>query len=298
MFVRGGVYRVVKEALGSSLAKVSVSALMFDYVLTGPISGVSAGQYIAGLINEIAGGRPTLMAGCPPPCGACLAARPTFPLMPPSVFFALAITLYFWWQNIKGIEESSDKAMKVMQVTTVMVVILLGWGFFSVVYEGRFAAPLAGSRQSSLQRGSPGISQALQPGQDVRTVRDPDGFRACHSGHERRRDPGPGLSRDRQPQDQEPEAHGADHGRLQPRLYRRFGPAGGDAGARQHPHAAGEQGQPAGRHGDVPGRAAAVAFALPWLRGVRRLPDAGRARSTPPSWAPMGSSTASRKTAY
>src|SRR6184192_795552 len=53
MFVRGGVYRVVKEALGGTLAKISVSALMFDYILTGPISGVSAGQYIAGLINNI-----------------------------------------------------------------------------------------------------------------------------------------------------------------------------------------------------------------------------------------------------
>ena len=53
MFVRGGVYRVVKEAMGGALAKFSVSALMFDYVLTGPISGVSAGQYLAGLINEL-----------------------------------------------------------------------------------------------------------------------------------------------------------------------------------------------------------------------------------------------------
>src|SRR5213082_4131179 len=52
MFVRGGVYRVVKEALGGNLAKISVSALLFDYILTGPISGVSAGQYIAGLIND------------------------------------------------------------------------------------------------------------------------------------------------------------------------------------------------------------------------------------------------------
>src|SRR5438270_9463784 len=51
MFVRGGVYRVVKEALGGTLAKVSVSMLIFDYILTGPISGVSAGQYIAGLAN-------------------------------------------------------------------------------------------------------------------------------------------------------------------------------------------------------------------------------------------------------
>src|SRR6201993_1288094 len=52
MFTRGGVYRVVKEAMGGTLAKLSVSALMFDYILTGPISGVSAGQYIVGLINE------------------------------------------------------------------------------------------------------------------------------------------------------------------------------------------------------------------------------------------------------
>src|SRR5712691_11651425 len=47
MFVRGGVYRVVKEAMGGTLAKFSVSALMFDYILTGPISGVSAGLYLA-----------------------------------------------------------------------------------------------------------------------------------------------------------------------------------------------------------------------------------------------------------
>src|SRR5512143_781960 len=52
MFTRGGVYRVVKEAMGGTLAKLSVSALIFDYVLTGPISGVSAGQYIVGLVAQ------------------------------------------------------------------------------------------------------------------------------------------------------------------------------------------------------------------------------------------------------
>src|SRR5207245_948473 len=54
MFVRGGVYRVVKEAMGGTLAKFSVSALLFDYVLTGPISAVSAGQYLAGFVEDIA----------------------------------------------------------------------------------------------------------------------------------------------------------------------------------------------------------------------------------------------------
>src|SRR5437660_8640401 len=52
LFVRGGVYRIVKEAMGSFLAKLSVSALMFDYILTGPISGVSAGQYVIGLVLD------------------------------------------------------------------------------------------------------------------------------------------------------------------------------------------------------------------------------------------------------
>ena len=55
MFVRGGVYRIVKEAMGGGLARLAVSALMFDYILTGPISGVSAGQYIIGLLNDLFG---------------------------------------------------------------------------------------------------------------------------------------------------------------------------------------------------------------------------------------------------
>src|SRR2546428_5694968 len=97
MFVRGGVYRVVKEAMGSTLAKISVSALMFDYILTGPISGVSAGQYLTGLINEL-----LVLAG----------VHMVLPANLTAAAFAIAVTVYFWWQNILGIEESSDKAMK------------------------------------------------------------------------------------------------------------------------------------------------------------------------------------------
>src|ERR1700750_161541 len=52
MFVRGGVYVVVRDAMGPVMARISVSALIFDYILTGPISGVSAGQYLGRLVNE------------------------------------------------------------------------------------------------------------------------------------------------------------------------------------------------------------------------------------------------------
>src|SRR6202047_5453393 len=55
MFVRGGVYVVVHDSMGPVAAKFSVSALVFDYILTGPISVVSAGQYLGALLNEISG---------------------------------------------------------------------------------------------------------------------------------------------------------------------------------------------------------------------------------------------------
>ena len=142
MFTRGGVYRVVKEALGGTFAKLSVSALMFDYILTGPISGVSAGQYITGLLNE-------LIAVCNNHgwLPVDLTARPGHPLFQfdtnyTSALFAAAVTIYYWWENLKGIEESSEKAMKVMQITTVMVVILLTWGIYSVVVQGSHLPPL------------------------------------------------------------------------------------------------------------------------------------------------------------
>src|SRR6201997_2799046 len=52
MYVRGGVYVVVRDSMGPVMAKLSVSALVFDYILTGPISVVSAGQYLGHLLDE------------------------------------------------------------------------------------------------------------------------------------------------------------------------------------------------------------------------------------------------------
>jgi amino acid transporter len=140
MFTRGGVYRVVKEALGGTFAKLSVSALMFDYILTGPISGVSAGQYITGLMNELMNVANT-SHWLPP---ALLYANGTpfqFNMNYTSAVFAAAVTIYYWWENLKGIEESSGKAMQVMQITTVMVVILMIWGVYSVFVKGAHLPP-------------------------------------------------------------------------------------------------------------------------------------------------------------
>src|SRR6516164_11145251 len=121
MFVRGGVYRVVKEAMGSTLAKFSVSALLFDYVLTGPISAVSAGQYLAGFMEDI---------------GTYLHHPIRFNENYFSAVFAILVVVYFWWKNVQGIHESSEKALQIMIVTTVMVVMLLLWCTITVFKVG------------------------------------------------------------------------------------------------------------------------------------------------------------------
>src|SRR3954468_7403312 len=126
MFVRGGVYRIVKEAIGGKLAKAAVSALMFDYVLTGPISGVSAGQYIAGLLNELLAYADNI-GMLPRAVHSVFHGTPHVSEAWISVALAASVTIYYWWQNIKGIEESSEKALRIMQITTVMVIILLSW---------------------------------------------------------------------------------------------------------------------------------------------------------------------------
>ncbi len=126
MFVRGGVYRVVKEAMGGTLAKFSVSALMFDYILTGPISGVSAGLYLVGLLNEL-----------------LRHAHFNFvlPMNGTAALFAALVTIYFWWENIKGIPESSEKALRIMYVTTVMVVLMIVWCGYTLWLRGVHLPP-------------------------------------------------------------------------------------------------------------------------------------------------------------
>ena len=126
MFVRGGVYVVVRDSMGPTVAKLSVSSLIVDYILTGPISSVSAGHYFGRLFNELSE-----------------ALQQDWRLNPNAfaAFFGVAATLYFWRSNIKGIPESSTKALRIMQITTVMVVILLLWCPLTLVLGGKVNMP-------------------------------------------------------------------------------------------------------------------------------------------------------------
>jgi amino acid transporter/nucleotide-binding universal stress UspA family protein len=128
MFVRGGVYVVVRDAMNHFMARLSVSALIFDYILTGPISVVSAGQYLGHLLNEISGLTKI---------GHAISTN-LF-----SAVFGIAVTLYFWWNNVKGIHESSGKALRIMQITTIMVVAFLIWCPITILLRGNIQMPPA-----------------------------------------------------------------------------------------------------------------------------------------------------------
>lgn len=126
MFVRGGVYVVVRDSMGPFMARLSVSALIFDFILTGPISGVTAGQYLGRLLNETAEIMHSNLR------------------VPPNLFAAsvgLLATAYFWRSNIKGIHESSRQALRIMQITTVMVAIFLVWCPLTILLHGPAQIP-------------------------------------------------------------------------------------------------------------------------------------------------------------
>ncbi len=126
MFVRGGVYVVVRDSMGPFVARLSVSSLIFDYILTGPISVVTAGQYLGRLLNEISE-----------------LVHNEFRISPNgfAVWFSIVVTIYFWWSNTKGIHESSSKALRIMQITTVMVVAFLIWCPITLLVNGGHLPP-------------------------------------------------------------------------------------------------------------------------------------------------------------
>ena len=94
-----------------------------------------------------------------------------------SAAIAVAITLYFWRVNTRGIHESSDKALKIMGATTVMAVVMIVWCVVTLAVHPEkaelptaIARPLAGptsrARPRSTLEGKPipdAMGQPLDP---------------------------------------------------------------------------------------------------------------------------------------
>ncbi len=180
LFVRGGVYKVVKEAMGGFLAKLSVSALMFDYVLTGPTSGVSAGQYIMGLILQFVSlASPEFYKAAhldqqdPGEFGEVVVRWG-------SVVLVVLVILYFLRQNLLGIHESSDKALKIMYATTIMAVVVIVWCLITLLVKGPAqGVPVAPNLEPKwehreIPREEATDPKRFTPQEDMVWVRDPN----------------------------------------------------------------------------------------------------------------------------
>jgi hypothetical protein len=118
---QGDDFLQVKHSLGGPWAKLSLSALTLNYILMGPVRTVVAGQYLMGLLDDIFFrlGHPLRWSGVQFNHAAGL--------------FAVLATGYFWWKNIRGINKSSEKALRIMQITTVMVLLVILWSVVTLI---------------------------------------------------------------------------------------------------------------------------------------------------------------------
>ncbi|MDR0734999.1 MAG: amino acid permease [Elusimicrobiota bacterium] len=126
LFTRGGIFPVVNAGLGETAAKAATAAILFDFALTGPISGISAGYYLSGLINSVL-----------EYCGAGFAV----PHNALATIFAIGVCIYFWYQNIKGIEDSSDKSSIIIQFSIAVCFILLVFAVITLMRRGSITLP-------------------------------------------------------------------------------------------------------------------------------------------------------------
>ena len=158
------------------------------------------------------------------------------PVNATAAVFAVLVTLYFWWENIKGIPESSEKALRIMYVTTVMVILMIAWCTYTLWVRGFHLPPLAhlSNLTYSTMRSVAAPHFAAIHG---RLDRHFDRSGPFGSGHERRRNDGAGLPRNRASQAAQPEKSGLGDFSLQPDFHGGCGVFRGDDysgfGARQ-----------------------------------------------------------------
>ncbi|MGC8867499.1 MAG: APC family permease, partial [Elusimicrobiales bacterium] len=126
LFTRGGVYVVVNKSMGKTMAKLSVSALVFDYLLTAPISSVSAGLYLSYLINSLL---------------SYFKIGISFNPRTLAVIFSIASIFYFARQNIKGVKESSQHNLRIIVFAAVVGFLLFILSIFTIIKKGFVLPP-------------------------------------------------------------------------------------------------------------------------------------------------------------
>jgi amino acid transporter len=141
MFVRGGVYQLVRTALGNTFAKSSVSVLVFNYALAGPISGVAGAHYLIGFLNEAL---------------TATGSAWRIPHVWTVVFLASLWTILLWWRNTRGIQDSSDRALRIIQITAAAAIALFLACAWTLLHRASDLPPSPSSANLNLSSASLG----------------------------------------------------------------------------------------------------------------------------------------------
>jgi magnesium transporter len=127
LFIPGGVYGTVKEALGKPVAKVAASALLVQHFVLGALAAVAAGHYVAVLI------RPLLGAGQLPR-----------EITTDDVATAVAVCLLGvnWWWKRQGRALSHTSVRWAVTAALTFVAAIIVWSVISLAGRRGTAVPL------------------------------------------------------------------------------------------------------------------------------------------------------------
>jgi magnesium transporter len=112
LFVPGGLYGSVKDALGRVPAKIAASALIVERVMLGPLAAVVAGHYVAALVPmpsaQLPGGRP--LTGNDGP-----------------VAIAVALLAIVWWLQRQGRRVPEQTVSRAVGLSAAVLLVLAAW---------------------------------------------------------------------------------------------------------------------------------------------------------------------------
>ncbi len=126
LFVPGGLFGSVREALGGGLATVAVSTLVAERLLLGPVAAAVAGRYVARFSSRWAG-----------------ADEATAGLISDvSTAVAVAILAYVWWVQRRGRWFTTQTISRAVAAVVAVLVIAVCWGAVTAVVRGAPIPPL------------------------------------------------------------------------------------------------------------------------------------------------------------
>ena len=113
LFVPGGLYGSVRDALGPLPAKIAASALLVERLMLGPLAAVVAGHYLAAIVRAVFGSG----------AGARSLTGDDGP-----VAMAIALLGAVWWLQRQGRTVPDRPLSRAVGASIAMLVVVAGWG--------------------------------------------------------------------------------------------------------------------------------------------------------------------------